>query len=196
MRLRSGLANTQNSSLLMAAGLKRSLAAPEESRAAYLFGHLDVENRRLRFALARGFAISSLFLRHDYPGRRAHRFALCPGLLSAALSGLSICGFAGKKIFIHICGPSPHPDPLPSHRNGSGEGTAGGSDLFFYIQRLTSAALSGFSIRASQPRLPIISPSPRPSPPGEGECFPEGLKYWATELVRRSGLFKLPASWS
>ena len=22
--------------------------------------------------------------------------------------------------------PSPHPDPLPSHQNGSGEGTAGG----------------------------------------------------------------------
>ncbi len=44
----------------------------------------------MNFALPRGLAISGWIFFNFTPGRRAHRFALCPGLLSAALIGLSI----------------------------------------------------------------------------------------------------------
>jgi hypothetical protein len=52
---------------------------------------------QIRFALSRGFAVSGLFCGRFTQGG-ARRLA-CPGLLSAALIRLSVCGFADRQDF-------------------------------------------------------------------------------------------------
>jgi hypothetical protein len=46
------------------------------------------EGPQIKFALARGFAVSGLFREVIYPGRRAPRVALAPGYIYVAPLGL------------------------------------------------------------------------------------------------------------